>query len=135
MFALNFADEAIVVMNSPNGMKDQISAKHDQSGVENEQRHKQSRCMPEVIITGGRNQGAKHRKRENENGDACAQSGKGGSLLRKDQLNLIENERALFSFSLRSGFLHYAKIAMRKRLSNGLDLHLGDYQHTLFRIP
>lgn len=78
--------------NFPERVNDEVNAEKDERKIQDHQGNQEGPHLGGIVISRRGDQHAQNRKREREDGDAGAQRGKGGPLLRQEKLDLIKQE-------------------------------------------
>jgi hypothetical protein len=83
IFLGQLADALIVVVKALDRMVDQPGTEHDQTQVQEQQRHEERNHLPDAVIARGRDERAQHRQRQSEDRDPGAHGSQRRSLLRQ----------------------------------------------------
>ena len=82
----------LVVVNAVDRTVDQPGAEHDQTKVQEQQRHEQRHYLPNIVIARGRDEHAQDRQRQSEDGDPGAHGSQRSSFLREEHLDFAKDE-------------------------------------------
>ena len=100
----------IVAVKALDGMVDQPGAEHDQTKVQEQQRHEQRHHLPDAVVARGRDEYAQNGQGQSKDGDPSAQGSQRRPFLSEEHLDLAKDEivqlwwfvRLQYSFTFQS---------------------------------